>query len=75
MGYEVLYKPVDSRVRNIHVITNVNISCGANIFYDKKSKQMQTIGIITRPTRVSESESEYFVNPRGNDVVTVAPRQ
>lgn len=73
MGYEVLYKPVDSRVRNIHVITNVNISCGANIFYDKKSKQIQTIGIITRPTRVSESE--YFVNPRGNYVVIVAPRQ
>lgn len=71
MGYEVLYKPVDSR----YIFTNVNISSGANIFYDKKSKQMQTIGIITRPTRVSESESEYFVNPRGNDAVTVAPRQ
>lgn len=75
MGYEVLYKPVDSRGRNTNVITNLKISCWANIFYDKKSKQMQTIGIITRPTRVCESESEYFVNPRGNDVVTVTPRQ
>lgn len=58
MGYEVLYKPVDSRGRNTNVITNVNISCGANIFYDKKSKQIQSSSIITRPTRLSESESE-----------------